>query len=239
MANKKNKYTPIRKPKPEGSNNVTLATHTRSSARSSESAADKKKAMIQQVNDANTEDIHRAIADMGGSDVATLGLNAVGMENTTTLVVPHKGRQLRAFGEYHTGKGESPLENIKGLHDPKGKRHYLGDDRFMKKGKEFVSLPVSKQTSLSRYRATAIEEFTHAGQQRLPEGVSLQGDNREIVAMTQGLKSPHKKERAYDQSRLDEYVNPKRAQRLGTKWLAAQNKAAKFLLNVGRRKGNN
>jgi hypothetical protein len=234
MANKKNKYTPIRKPKPEGSNNVTLATRTRSS----ESAADKKKAMIQQINDLGTEDIMTVIR---GRPIAELGLQKVGMKNMTNLVEAHEGYELPVRGLYSSSKGENPLIRGRGDHDPsskdhhRGKYHHSGAKEFRKQGKEFVSIPIEKQTSPSSYRKIAAHEYLHAGQERLSSEAKGRLDGslktgREAVALLQDTKSRNKKESKVARAGFKHFKDPTKALAFAKEWLPIQNREARFLL---------
>jgi hypothetical protein len=234
-------------------NDVTLAIETKKS---------KKQAMIQQINDLGTEDLMTRIR---GRPLAELGLQEVGMKNMTNLVEAHEGYELPIAGFYQPREGANPLVSGRGDHDPsskdhhRGKYHHTGDKEFRKTGKEFVSIPIAKQTSPSKYRQIAAHEYLHAGQSRLPSEVfkPLGGSRssgkrihpsllsyrirlgREAVATLQGTKSPHKEEikATWDRFSADYgiFTNSTKAIKFAKKWLPIQNKAAQKLLDASRK----
>ncbi len=216
MAGKKNKKSASR-------NDVTLATETK---------ATKKKAMIQQINDLGTEDIMTVIHDR---PVAKLGMQELGMEGMTNMLVPKKGYEFTFAGIYHSGRGENPLKSKKDRNKKDGRILHTGDAKFRKKGKEFVSIPVSEQRNPNQYRETAAEEYLHAGQSRLPKSAKTHGMDSEAVATYQGTKSPHKAEAKAAWGRYSQFKNPIKAHEFGKKWLPIQNKAAKKLLAASRK----
>ena len=206
-----------KKKKPEGSNNVTLATHTRSS----ESAADKKKAMVQLANDELTADIMTKAIH---SPLAQEGLDRLGVENMTRLFT----KKSNTYGSY----------NPKGMKTNNlAKFGHVGDKKFRKVGKESVVIATKdipkggNKNAPSQFRTVATHEYGHASIH--PLGKMQYGD-QEVLLTRQDMKDSDPAERAISRIAMKEFdLVPGQESKIDEGLAKAQAAAKKRLIKKG------